>query len=83
VIGFVLFALCGFVFGYSAPKAWALLPVLLPIAVGLYTGLMDTFDGGLIGLMALGVGVTLIGIVAGRLLLYSIEGRGQSRSSTA
>ena len=83
MIGFVLFALCGFVFGYAAPKAWALLPVLLPITVGLYTGLMDTFDGGLIGLIAVGVGVTFIGIVAGRMLLYSVEGRGESRSSTA
>jgi hypothetical protein len=79
VIGFVLFALCGLVFGYSAPKAWALLPVLLPIVIGVYTGLMDTFDGGLFVLVAVGVGVTLLGIVAGRMLLYSLEGR----SSTA
>jgi hypothetical protein len=75
VIGFLLFALCGFVFGYAAPKAWALLPVSLPIAVGVYTGLIDTFDGGLFALIAVGVGVTLIGIVAGRMLLYSVEGR--------
>ena len=81
MIGFVLFALCGFVFGYAAPKAWALLPILLPIAVGIYTGLMDTFDGGLIVLILVGVGVTLLGIVAGRMLLYSVEGR--QRSSTA
>jgi hypothetical protein len=75
MIGFVLFALAGFVFGYAAPKAWALLPVLLPIAVGVYTGLMDTFDGGLFGLILVGVGVTLLGIVLGRMLLYSVEGR--------
>jgi hypothetical protein len=82
MIGFVLFALCGFVFGYAAPKAWALLPILLPLAVGLYTGLMDKFDGGLFGLMAIGVGVTLIGIVLGRMVLYSTEGRqGQSRTA--
>jgi hypothetical protein len=82
VIGFVLFALCGFVFGYAAPKAWALLPVLLPLVVGIYTGLMDTFDGGLIVLMAVGVGVTILGIIGGRMLLYSIEGRsGSSRTA--
>ena len=75
MIGFALFALCGFVFGYAAPKAWALLPVLLPIAVGVYTGLMDSFDGGLIVLILVGVGVTVLGIVAGRMLLYSVEGR--------
>jgi hypothetical protein len=82
MIGFVLFALCGFVFGYSAPKGWALLPILLPLAVGLYTGLMDKFDGGLFGLIAIGVGVTLIGIVLGRMVLYATEGRqGQSRTA--
>jgi hypothetical protein len=75
VIGFLLFALCGFVFGYAAPKAWALLPVLLPIVVGLYTGLMDTFDSGLFVLIAIGVGVTIIGIVLGRMLLFATEGR--------
>ena len=79
MIGFVLFALCGLVFGYSAPKGWALLPVLLPIVIGVYTGLMDTFDGGLFGLMIIGVGVTIIGIVAGRMVLFATE----SRSSTA
>ena len=78
MIGFVLFALAGFVFGYSAPKAWALLPVLLPITVGLYTGLMDTFDAGLFVLILVGVGVTLLGIVLGRMLLYSVEGRGRT-----
>lgn len=80
MIGFVLFALAGFVFGYAAPKAWALLPVLLPLAVGLYTGLTDTFDGGLFGLLLIGIGVTVVGIVLGRMLLYSLEGR---QSSTA
>jgi hypothetical protein len=73
VIGFALFALCGFVFGYAAPKAWALLPVLLPISVGVYTGLMDKFDGGLFVLIAVGVGVTLLGVLAGRMLVWSLE----------
>ncbi|HEX8742956.1 MAG TPA: hypothetical protein VF712_07465 [Thermoleophilaceae bacterium] len=83
MIGFVLFALAGFVFGYAAPKAWAILPVLLPIVVGVYTGLMDTFDSELIVLIAVGVGVTILGIVLGRMLLYSLEGRSGSRSRTA
>ena len=75
IIGFLLFGLTGFVFGYAAPKAWALLPVLLPIVVGLYTGFMDKFDSGLIILILVGVGITLLGIVLGRALLYSTEGR--------
>ena len=75
IIGFLLFMLTGFVFGYSAPKAWAFLPVLLPIVIGLYTGLMDTWDAGLFILILVGVGVTVLGIVLGRALLYSLEGR--------
>jgi hypothetical protein len=75
VVGFFLFALTGFVFGYAAPKAWAFLPVLLPIVVGLYTGFTDVFDAELIVLILVGVGVTVLGVVLGRMLLYSIEGR--------
>lgn len=75
MIGFVLFALAGFVFGYAAPKGWALLPVLLPLAIGLYTGLNDVFDTELVILIAVGVGVTLLGIVAGRAVLAATEGR--------
>jgi hypothetical protein len=73
--GFILFALAGFVFGYAAPKAWALLPVLIPISVGLYTGMRDTFDAGLIVLIIVGIGVTLGGVLLGRMLLYRLEGR--------
>ena len=75
MVGFLLFALAGFVFGYAAPKAWALLPVLLPIVVGVYTGVTDVFDTELVILILVGVGVTVLGVVLGRALLYSVEGR--------
>ena len=75
IIGFLLFLLTGFVFGYAAPKAWAFLPVALPILVGLYTGFMDKFDTELIILILVGVGITVLGIVLGRALLFSTEGR--------
>jgi len=78
VIGFLLFFLTGFIFGYAAPKAWAFIPLLLPILVGIYTGLMDVFDTALVVKILVGVGVTLLGIVLGRALVYSLEGR-QSR----
>jgi hypothetical protein len=79
--GFVLFALAGFVFGYAAPKAWALLPVLIPISVGLYTGMRDTFDAELIVLIIVGVGVTLAGVLLGRMLLYRLEGGGRQAAA--
>jgi hypothetical protein len=75
IIGFLLFLLTGVVFGYAAPKAWSFLPVLLPILVGVYTGFMDKFDAELVILILVGVGVTVLGIVLGRALLYSVEGR--------
>jgi hypothetical protein len=75
VIGFLLFALAGFVFGYAAPKAWAIVPILLPISIGVYTGLTDVFDSELVILILVGVGVTILGIVAGRAVLMATEGR--------
>ena len=75
MIGYVLFALAGFVFGYAAPKAWAILPVFLPIIIGLYTGLTDVFDAELIIKIAISVGITILGIIAGRAVLMATEGR--------
>ena len=75
MIGFLLFALAGFVFGYAAPKAWAIVPILLPISIGVYTGLTDVFDSELVILILVGVGVTILGIVAGRAVLMATEGR--------
>ena len=74
IIGFALFLLTGIVFGYAAPKGWAFLPVLLPIVVGLYTGVMDVFDTELVILILIGVGITVGGIVIGRMILYATEG---------
>ena len=81
MVGFILFALAGFVFGYAAPKGWALLPVLIPISVGIYTGFRDTFDGELIVLIIVGVGVTLVGILLGRILADRLEGGGEATAS--
>lgn len=75
MIGYVLFALAGFVFGYAAPKAWAIVPVFLPIIIGVYTGLTDVFDAELIVKIAISVGITILGIIAGRAVLMATEGR--------
>jgi hypothetical protein len=81
IIGFLLFGLTGFVFGYAAPKAWSFLPILLPICVGAYTGFMDTWDAELVVLILVGAGITIGGILLGRMLLYSVEGRGGGREA--
>jgi hypothetical protein len=81
MVGFVLFALAGFVFGYAAPKGWALLPVIIPISVGIYTGFRDTFDGELIVLIVVGIAVTLAGVLVGRILSDRLEGGGEATAS--
>jgi hypothetical protein len=75
MVGFLLFALAGFVFGYAAPKAWAFLPILIPLLVGVYTGFRDKWDTGLVILIVAGIAVTIAGVLLGRLLLYRLEGR--------
>ncbi|MEA2473754.1 MAG: hypothetical protein QOE06_1669 [Thermoleophilaceae bacterium] len=74
VAGFILFALAGLVFGYAAPRAWVIVPIFLPIVIGVYTGLSDVFDGTLVVLILVGIVVTIVGIVAGRILLHTLEG---------
>jgi hypothetical protein len=81
MVGFVVFFLAGFVFGYAAPGLSAFIPVLFPILIGLYTGLTQGFDGQIVLLMLLGVVVTLVGIALGRMLTARLEG-GEPRSST-
>ncbi|HEX8066501.1 MAG TPA: hypothetical protein VF520_08240 [Thermoleophilaceae bacterium] len=75
-MGFVLFAFAGVAFGYAAPRAWAFLPIAIPLTLGLYTGFRDGFDGELVVLIALGVAVTVVGVIVGRLIVGRTEGRG-------
>ena len=74
MVGFILFFVAGFVFGYAAPGRWSFLPVVIPIVVGLYTALTEGFDGTVILLTLLGVVVAVLGALAGKALLYRLEG---------
>ena len=60
--------------------ASAVLPVLLPIAIGLYTGLTVGFDSHVVLYMIIGIVVTVIAIALGRMLVYRLEG-GEARAS--
>ncbi|MFL5780117.1 MAG: hypothetical protein ACJ760_02285 [Thermoleophilaceae bacterium] len=81
MVGFVVFFVAGFVFGYAAPGLSAFIPVLFPLVIGLYTGLTQGFDGHIVLFTLLGIVVTLVGIVLGRMLTARLEG-GEPRSST-
>jgi hypothetical protein len=74
VVGFILFFAAGFVFGYAAPGGWAFLPVVIPIVVGLYTMLTEGLDATVVLLTVLGVIVAVLGAIAGKALLYRLEG---------
>lgn len=78
--GFVVFFIAGFVFGYAAPGKSAILPVLLPLAIGLYTGLTVGFDGHVVLYTIIGLVVTVVAIALGRMLVYRLEG-GEASSS--
>ena len=71
--GFVVFFLAGFAFGYAAPGAWGLFPVVIPFAMGLYTGLTDGFDGHIVLFMIIGIILSLVGTLLGRVLQYRFE----------
>jgi len=73
VVGFILFFVAGFVFGYAAPGGWAFLPVVIPIVVGLYTMLTEGLDATVVLLTLLGIVVTAAGTIAGKALLYRLE----------
>lgn len=73
MVGFIVFFLAGFVFGYAAPGVWGLFPVLIPFAMGLYTGLSDGFDGHVVLFLIIGIIVSLVGTLLGRALQYRFE----------
>jgi hypothetical protein len=79
--GFVVFFLAGFVFGYAAPGLSAFLPVLLPLVIGIYTGVTQGFDGHVITFTIIGIVVTFVAVLLGRALAYRLEG-GEARSSS-
>jgi len=80
VLGFIIFFLAGFVFGYAAPGPWGLAPVLIPFIMGLYTGLNQGFDGHVILFMIIGIIVSAVGSLPGRALGYRLEGGGEPGS---
>jgi hypothetical protein len=77
VLGFIIFFLAGFAFGYAAPGGWGLAPALIPFLMGLYTGANQGFDGHVILFTILGIIVSIVGTLLGRMLAYRLEGGGE------
>ncbi len=68
VFGFILFALAGFAFGYLVPGKAAFLPLAIPIILLFVTIAADSPSGSLFVRFLVGLAVTLLGIIAGRMV---------------
>ena len=68
VLGFILFAVAGFAFGYLVPGKAAFLPLIIPIILLFVTIVADSPSGSLFVRFVVGLAVTLLGIVAGRMV---------------
>src|SRR5207247_926714 len=75
VIAFILFALTGFVFGWAIPGRSAyVVPIVIPLLLALPTALKQGVDGRFVADLILALGVTIVGIVAGRVVARSTSG---------
>jgi len=68
VVSYVLFFIAGLGFGYAAAGRWKWLPLAFPLVLALITVLKDGADGVLVVRLAIALIVTLVGIIAGRML---------------
>jgi hypothetical protein len=69
VIAYILFALTGFVFGWALPgKSAYIVPIVIPLLIALPTALKQGVDGRFVADLILALGLTILGIVAGRIV---------------
>jgi len=68
VIAYILFALTGFVFGWAIPgKSAYIVPIIIPLLIAIPTALKQP-DGRFFADLFLALLVTVIGIIAGRVV---------------
>jgi hypothetical protein len=74
VIAFILFALTGFVFGWAIPTrgAW-IVPILIPLLIAFPMLLKQGFSGRWLLDLFIALAVTVIGIIAGRIVAHRTE----------
>ena len=69
MIAYILFALTGFVFGWAIPGRTAVIvPILIPLLIALATASKQGIDGRFVVDVIVALLVTIIGIVAGRIV---------------
>jgi hypothetical protein len=68
IIGFLLFFLAGVGFGFAAPPKWRWLPLLFPLALGLWALFKYGPDASVLIRLVLALIITVLGIFLGAML---------------
>jgi uncharacterized membrane protein len=75
LIAYLLFFLAGLGFGYAAPPKWRWLPLLFPLALGLWALFKYGPDASVLIRLVLALIVTVLGMLVGSV----IDARGRAR----
>ena len=68
IVGYLLFFLAGLGFGYAAPPKWRWLPLLFPLALGLWALFKYGPDASVLIRLVLALIITVLGIFLGAML---------------
>ena len=68
IVGYLLFFLAGVGFGFAAPPKWRWLPLLFPLALGLFALWKYGPDASVLIRLVLALVITVIGIFVGAML---------------
>ena len=68
IVGFLLFFIAGVGFGFAAPPKWRWLPLLFPLALGLWALFKYGPDASVLIRLVLALIITVLGIFLGAML---------------
>ena len=68
IVGYLLFFLAGVGFGFAAPPKWRWLPLLFPLALGLWALVKYGPDASVLIRLVLALAITVLGIFLGAML---------------
>jgi hypothetical protein len=68
IIAYLLFFLAGLGFGFAAPPKWRWLPLLFPLALGIWALFKYGPDGSVVIRLVLALVITVLGILVGAVI---------------
>jgi predicted Co/Zn/Cd cation transporter (cation efflux family) len=81
IVGFILFFALALVLGYAVETRWAWIALAVPVLFALLTALKQGLDGGLLISLLIALGITALGVLAGRALASRQERREAAEAS--